>query len=156
MQSRAELTRALTQPSEYDTVLPPVFSAPATVPTMPWKTAPTRGQLAGTVTTTTDIAMDQILVEVRNAETGALVISRLTDGLGYVAFVDLAPGRYELVYPDGSRATANRQFANVRAGAVTRFATALAAKGNEGRRTPKESADGFDPMEEELLPNGRR
>ena len=44
--SRAELTRALTQPSEYDTVLPPVFSTPATVPPMPWKVAPTRGHLA--------------------------------------------------------------------------------------------------------------
>jgi uncharacterized lipoprotein YddW (UPF0748 family) len=155
-ESRAELTRALTQPSEYDTVLPPVFSAPATVPTMPWKTAPTRGHLAGTVTTTTNVAMDQILVEVRDPATGALLMSRLTDGLGYVAFVDLAPGRYELVFPDGSRATGTRQFANLRAGAVTRFAIALVAKGDEGRRPPKESADGFDPMEEELLPNGKR
>jgi len=155
-QSRAELTRALTQPSEYDTVLPPVFSAPATVPTMPWKTRPTRGHLAATVTTTTDIAIDQILVEVRERETGTLVMSRLTDGLGYVAFVDLAPGGYELVFPDGSRAIGDREFANVRAGEVTRLAIALVANGNEGRRPPNEPADGFDPMEEELLPNGKR
>src|SRR5207247_4007928 len=46
--SRAELTRALTEPSEYVTVLPPVFSMPATVPTMPWTTAPTAGRLGGT------------------------------------------------------------------------------------------------------------
>jgi uncharacterized lipoprotein YddW (UPF0748 family) len=155
-QSRAELTRALTQPSEYDTVLPPVFSASATVPTMPWKTSPTRGHLAGTVTTTTNIAMDQTQVEVRDAETGALMISRLTDGLGYVAFVDLGRGRSELVFPPRVRATSDREFANVRAGTVTRVAITLVAKGDEGRRAPKESADGFDPMEEELLPNGKR
>ena len=106
--SRAELTRALTQPSEYDTVLPPVFSTPATVPTMPWKTAPTRGHIAGTVKTNTGIAIDQILVEVREAETDALVMSRLSDGLGYVAFVDLLPGRYKVFIPDDARVTGKR------------------------------------------------
>jgi uncharacterized lipoprotein YddW (UPF0748 family) len=154
-QSRAELTRALTQPSEYDTVLPPVFSTPATVPTMPWKTAPTRGHLAGTVKTNTGIALDQILVEVRDAETDALVISRLTDGLGYVAFVDLGPGRYKVFVPDDARVTGKRvQIVDVSAGAVSRFAIAPFAKANEGRRPVTETSRGFDPMEEQLLPNG--
>jgi uncharacterized lipoprotein YddW (UPF0748 family) len=156
-QSRAELTRALTQPSEYDTVLPPVFSTPATVPTMPWKTTPTRGHLAGTVKTSAGIAMDQILVEVRDAETDALVISRLTDGLGYVAFVDLVPGRYKVFVPDDARVTGKRaQIVDVSAGAVSRFAIAPFAKGNEGRRPLTETSRGFDPMEEQLLPNGER
>jgi uncharacterized lipoprotein YddW (UPF0748 family) len=156
-ESRAELTRALTQPSEYDTVLPPVFAAPATVPTMPWKTAPTRGHLAGTVKTTTGIAMDQILVEVRDAETDAIVISRLTDGLGYVAFVDLEPARYKVFVPDDARVTGKRvQIVDVSAGAVSRFAIAPFAKGNEGRRTVTETRRAFDPMEEQLLPNGER
>ena len=156
-ESRAELTRALTQPSEYDTVLPPVFSTPATVPTMPWKTAPTRGHLAGTVKTTTSIAIDQILVEVRDAETDALVMSRLTDGLGYVAFIDLAPGRYKVFIPDDARVTGKRvELVNVSAGTLARFAITPFAKGNEGRRPPKETTPAFDPMEEQLQPNGER
>ena len=155
--SRAELTRALTQPSEYDTVLPPVFSAPATVPTMPWKTAPTRGHLAGTVKTNTGIAIDQILVEVRDPETDALVMSRLTDGLGYVAFIDLAPGRYKVFVPDDARVTGKRvQLVTVAAGGIARFAIAPFAKGSEGRRPPRETAPGFDPKEADQLPNGER
>ena len=155
--SRAELTRALTQPSEYDTVLPPVFGTPATVPTMPWKTAPTRGHLAGTVKTNTGTAIDQILVEVRDPETDAIIISRLTDGLGYVAFVDLAPGKYKVFVPDDARVTGKRvQLVNVSAGAVARFAITPFAKGSEGRRPPKATAPAFDPMEEQLLPNGER
>ena len=155
--SRAELTRALTQPSEYDTVLPPVFSSPATVPTMPWKTAPTRGHLAGTVTTTTGTAIDQILVELLDPETDALLISRLTDGLGYVAFVDVVPGRYKVFVPDDSRVTGKRvELVDVSVGAVTRFAITPFAKGNEGRRPPNETTAGFDPMEDDLLPNGER
>ena len=155
--SRAELTRALTQPSEYDTVLPPVFGAAASVPTMPWKTAPTHGHLAGTVTTNTGIAIDQILVEVRDPETDTLVMSRLTNGLGYVAFIDLAPGRYKVFVPDDARVTGKRvELVNVSAGAVTRFAITPFAKGDEGRRPPKETTPAFDPMEEQLLPNGER
>jgi uncharacterized lipoprotein YddW (UPF0748 family) len=155
--SRVELTRALTEPSEYDTILPPVFSTPATVPPMLWKTAPTRGHLAGTVKTNAGIAIDQILVEVRDPETDALVMSRLTDGLGYVAFIDLAPGRYKVFVPDDARVTGKRvQLVNVSAGAVARFAITPFAKGNEGRRPPKETAPAFDPMEEQLLPNGER
>jgi hypothetical protein len=155
--SRAELTRGLTQPSEYDTVTPPVFSTPATVPTMPWKTAPTRGHLAGTVKTNTGIAMDQILIEVRDPETDALIVSRLTDGLGYVAFVDLAPGKYKVFVPDDARVTGKRvQLVDVSAGAVARFAITPFAKGNEGRKPAKETKQAFDPMEEDLLPNGER
>jgi len=155
--SRAELARALTQPSEYDTALPPVFSAAATVPTMPWKAAPTTGHLAGTVKTSSGVPLDQILVEIRDPETDALVTSRLTDGLGYAAFVDLRPGRYKVFVPDDARVTGKRvQLVTVAAGGVARFAIAPFAKGGEGRRPPKQTAPGFDPMEAEELPNGER
>lgn len=155
--SRAELTPALTQPSLYDPISPPVFSTPATVPTMPWKTAPTRGHIAGTVKTNTGIPIDQILVEVRDPETDALVMSRLTDGLGYAAFVDLIPGRYKLFIPDDARVTGKRvEFVTVTAGAVARYAVTPFAKGDEGRRPPKVTTTGFDPMEEDLQPNGER
>lgn len=108
------------------------------------------------MTTTTNIAVDQVLVEVRDPDTGALVTSRLTDGLGYVAFVDLAPRTYELRVPAYAHLAGNRETVVVRAGGVTRFAIRPAAKGNEGRREPKETKAGFDPQEAHVLPNGER
>lgn len=160
-ESRAELTRALTQPSEYDFILPPVFSAPATVPDMPWKSAPTRGHLAGTVETNTGTAFDQIQVELRDPETEALLGSRLTDGSGYFAFVDLVPGRYKAFVPDDGRVTGKRvALAEVTAGDVARVAITPFAKGAEGKRPPKDPTRTFapavDPNLVEELPNGER
>jgi len=159
--SRAELTRALTQPSEYDSILPPVFAAPAAIPDMPWKSAPTRGHLAGTVETTTGVALDQILVEVRDYDTDAVIASRLTDGGGYVAFVDLAPGTYKVLVPDDARVTGKRvALTTVVAGEVSRVSITPSAKGAEGRHAPKGNAPAFvpaeDPSVEEELPNGVR
>ncbi|CAN5243516.1 glycoside hydrolase family 10 protein [soil metagenome] len=101
--SRAELTRALTRPSEYDpqTLLvppvQPVFWSPAAVPGMPWKDAPTTGHLRGTVTDDRGAPIDQVRVDVYDAETEAFVATKLTDGRGWFAFVDLAPGRYKAI-----------------------------------------------------------
>ena len=98
--SRAELTRALTQPSGYDPATlagtPPVFASPAAVPAMPWKAAPTTGHLMGTVRTRDGTPVDQVRVDLYDAETDAFIASRLTDGTGWFAFVDLAPGRYKV------------------------------------------------------------
>jgi uncharacterized lipoprotein YddW (UPF0748 family) len=156
--SRAELIRGLTQPSEYDTVLPPVFSTPASVPAMPWKVAPTNGQLAVAVVTTTAAAVDQTMVEVRDPETDAVLRSRMTDGVGYAAFVDLAPGRYKVFVPDDARLTGKRvAFVDVAAGAVSRVTVSPFAKGHEGRRPPAAPLHPpFDPGEADLLPNGER
>ena len=93
--SRAELARALTEESEYDSQTPPVFSEPATVPGMTWKTQPTKGHVLGTVRTPDGTPFDQLTVELRDAETDALVATRPTDGTGNFGFVDLAPGRYK-------------------------------------------------------------
>jgi len=159
--SRAELTRALTQPSEYDSVLPPVFASPATVPDMPWKSAPTRGHIAGTVTTNTGVALDQILVQVRDPETDALLASRVTDGSGYFAFVDLLPKKYKVFVPDDARVTGKRvALTTVAAGRVARVSITPFAKGAEGKRPPKDSTPTFVPREDpnavEDLPNGER
>jgi len=159
--SRAELTRALTQPSEYDSVLPPVFASPATVPDMPWKSAPTRGHIAGTVTTNTGVALDQILVQVRDPETDALLASRVTDGSGYFAFVDLLPTKYKVFVPDDARVTGKRvALTTVAAGRVARVSITPFAKGAEGKRPPKDSTPTFVPREDpnavEDLPNGER
>jgi uncharacterized lipoprotein YddW (UPF0748 family) len=159
--SRAELTRALTQPSEYDGVLPPVFAAPATVPDMPWKSAPTRGHLAGTVTTSTGVAIDQIVVQVLDPEADAVIASRLTDGSGYFAFVDLVPGRYKVFVPNDARVTGKRvAHTSVVAGEVARVSITPFAKGAEGKRPPKDGTPTYVPAEDpntvEDLPNGER
>ncbi|MBM4421395.1 MAG: hypothetical protein FJ034_07440, partial [Chloroflexi bacterium] len=86
---RAELARALTQPSEYDTVGPPVFASAAPVPPMTWKTQPTRGHVRGS--TVAGAKID--LVD----GSGAVSRSITADGTGWYAFVDLAPGRYRVV-----------------------------------------------------------
>jgi len=117
--SRAELTRALTQPSEYDPVTPPVFAGPAVVPEMTWKTQPSTGHVMGTVTTAEGVPFDQVALELRDAETDALLGRRLTDGSGWFGFVDLEPGRYKVLV-DGDRAQGRRVVVfTVRAGAVT-------------------------------------
>ncbi len=95
--SRAELTRALTQPSEYDPITPPVFADDAVVPEMTWKTQPTEGHVMGTVTTAAGVPFDQVWLELRDAETDELIARRLTDGSGWFGFVGLAPGRYKLL-----------------------------------------------------------
>jgi uncharacterized lipoprotein YddW (UPF0748 family) len=160
-ESRAELTKALTQQSGYDSVLPPVFASTATVPDMPWKSAPTRGHLAGTVTTNTGVALDQILVQVRDPETDAVIASRLTNGGGYFAFVDLVPAEYKVFVPDDARVTGKRvAHAAVVAGGVARVSITPFAKGAEGKRPPKDKTPTFVPAEDpnavEELPNGER
>lgn len=95
--SRAELTRALTQPSEYDTVTPPVFAEPATVPAMPWLESPTTGHVLGRVTADDGAPLDQVRVDLYDAETDAFIGTMLTDGSGWFGFVDLAPARYKAV-----------------------------------------------------------
>jgi uncharacterized lipoprotein YddW (UPF0748 family) len=159
--SRAELTRALTQPSEYDSVLPPVFATPAAIPDMPWKSAPTRGHLAGTVKTNMGVALDQILVQVRDPETDAVIASRFTDGSGYFAFVDLVPGKYKVFVPDDARVTGKRvALTTVVAGGVARVSITPFATGAEGKRPPKDKTPTFVPAEDpnmtEELPTGER
>ena len=159
--SRAELTRALTQESEYDSVRPPVFGTAAAVPDMPWKSAPTRGHVAGTVKTTSGVVLDQIRVEVRDPETDAVIASHLTDGTGYFAFVDLVPGKYKVFVPDDARVTGKRvAFTSVVAGRIARVSVSVVAKGAEGRRPPKDTTPAFvqavDPTAKEELPNGER
>jgi hypothetical protein len=153
--SRAELTRALTQPSEYDPVLPPVFAEGATVPEMTWKTHPTMGHVAGTVKAPGGGVFDQVRVDLYDAETGALLASRSTDGTGWFGFVDIAPGRYTVAV-DNTRASGQRVAAfAVEAGKVTPLALTPFKKGSEGRR-PVGPVHGFDPHEPADDPNGPR
>ena len=159
--SRAELTRALTQASEYDAQLPPVFAEPAAVPGTPWTSAPTRGHVAGTVATDTGVPFDQIRVELRDPETDAVLASHLTDGSGYFAFVDVLPGRYKVFVPDDPRATGKRvALTDVTAGAVSRVRITPFASGAEGHRPPHAAIPTYVPAEDPAAPawepNGSR
>jgi uncharacterized lipoprotein YddW (UPF0748 family) len=118
--SRAELTRALTEPSEYDPVTPPVFAEPAAIPEMPWKTQPTVGHLAGAVRSSAGVAFDQVRVDLLDAETDAPVASMVTDGGGWFAFVDVAPGRYKVVVDEAVAHGRHVAVASVSAGELSR------------------------------------
>lgn len=95
--SRAELTKALTQPSDYDPMTPPVFAEKAVVPEMTWKTQPTTGHVMANIGVQGNAPIDQVRVDLFDKNGKTLLASRLTDGNGWVGFVDLAPGQYRLV-----------------------------------------------------------
>ena len=94
--SRAELERALTQASSYDPATPAVFASPTTVPPMTWKTQPTTGHVRGIARTSDGTALAQTPVLLFSTSSGAIVRSLKTDGAGWFAFVDLAPGSYRV------------------------------------------------------------
>lgn len=82
---------ALSNPSAYDPNPIPVFSTPAPIPTLPWKTNPTKGHVRGTVFSNSNWA-DGALVKLTGPETRQMY----ADGTGYYAFVDVAPGTYTI------------------------------------------------------------
>ncbi|MBA2253668.1 MAG: family 10 glycosylhydrolase [Chloroflexi bacterium] len=120
--SRAELTRALTQASEYDPITPPVFAEPAVVPEMTWKTHPTTGHVRGTVVDRRDVPFDQLRVELTDVSGHSVIDTQLTDGSGWFGFVDLAPGRYRIKL-DGTQLHGHRVAVfEVHAGELTTLA----------------------------------
>lgn len=110
---RGLLAHALTQPSTYDTVTPPVFASPAAVPEMPWKTRPTAGHVSGTLRDDAGSILADRSVTLVSEASGAAVATRTSDGVGWYGFVDVPPGRYRVV-------------AGTRSGTVTVAAGALA------------------------------
>lgn len=95
--SRANFLAALTQTNSallYDTSgSGPVFAAKATIPAMPWKTAPTRGHLKGfTFQAGTSNGLDFASVTI----TGPTNRTLRTDATGFYGAVDLPPGSYVL------------------------------------------------------------
>jgi uncharacterized lipoprotein YddW (UPF0748 family) len=97
---RAELVKALTQPSSYDSTTPAVFAQPSTVPTMPWKTQPTAGHVRG-------MATAGARVDLVTATGGVTLRTQVADGRGWYAFVDVAPGGYRVM--SGGTALGNTQ-----------------------------------------------
>lgn len=67
-----------------------VWSAPAAVPSMPWKTAPTKGHMMGNVTFAGVTWIDRPTLSI----TGPTSRTMFGDGTGFFAFIDLPPGSY--------------------------------------------------------------
>ncbi|HPC60588.1 MAG TPA: immunoglobulin domain-containing protein [Verrucomicrobiota bacterium] len=90
---RATFLAALTQPSPYDPITPPVFGTAVSPPEMTWKTAPTRGHLKGYVRDAATLAgLDYATVIL----SGPVSRTLRTDATGFFGTVDLLPGTYTL------------------------------------------------------------
>lgn len=91
--SRATFLAALTQPSSYDPLTPPVFGSAVSPPEMTWKTAPTRGHLKGFVRDAATLAgLDYATVIL----SGPVSRTLRTDATGFFGTVDLLPGTYTM------------------------------------------------------------
>lgn len=69
---------------------PAVFTAPAPVPEMPWKTRPTRGHILGVIKPATGRVYDHLRVTIEGPE----VREVYADGHGWFGAADLVPGYY--------------------------------------------------------------
>ncbi len=87
------------------TALAPVFNTDVPVPAMTWKTQPTAGHVRGT--TTANVEVDLVL------STGQPYRAQTSDGRGWFAFVDVAPGSYRV-----TSAGATLGYAQVTAGQI--------------------------------------
>lgn len=85
-EGRTELSRALAT----------IFATPVPIPAMHWKMQPTTGHLYGTVKTPDGNAADQVLVNLYDMATNAVVATRRTNGSGWFGFVGLSPGEYRV------------------------------------------------------------
>lgn len=81
--------------------LTPIFSEAATIPVLPWKSAPTRGHLMGFARRADHTPLDTASVAIENLATGA-VRNTTTDGGGFFGGVDLEPGQYLVKVEQGS------------------------------------------------------
>lgn len=93
---RAELIKALTQPSEYDAVAPPVFADSPPIPAMTWKTQPIFGHLRGTAIATDGTPLTGATVRIVEPSSGSVIRTTTTDGTGWFGFVDLPTGSYRV------------------------------------------------------------
>ncbi|HVD30309.1 MAG TPA: family 10 glycosylhydrolase [Methylomirabilota bacterium] len=101
---RAELIKALTQPSQYDSVAPAVFADAPTVPGMTWKSQPIFGHLRGTAVATNGTLLTGTALHLVEPTSGAVLRTTTSDGSGWFGFVDLPIGIYR-VTTESSRVT---------------------------------------------------
>jgi uncharacterized lipoprotein YddW (UPF0748 family) len=79
-------------------VTEPVFSTPAEIPDMPWKSKPAKGSLMGTVTGEEGRTYDGCKVTVELLDSSGQNVRReaLTDGSGWYGLTELPPGKYRV------------------------------------------------------------
>jgi uncharacterized lipoprotein YddW (UPF0748 family) len=92
---RAELIKALTQASQYDTISPPVFADAPAVPVMTWKTQPIFGHLRGIAVATDGTPLTGTAVRLEPSA-GVVMRTITTDGTGWFGFVDVPTGTYRV------------------------------------------------------------
>ncbi|MBC7279660.1 family 10 glycosylhydrolase [Nocardioides sp.] len=80
------------------------FEAPAVVPDMPWKSAPTDGHVAGVARLADGTVLDQTAVTLRPLDRPGPSLSARADGSGWFGFVHVPPGLYQvrIAVPEGA------------------------------------------------------
>jgi hypothetical protein len=92
---RAELIKALTQASQYDTIAPPILADAPAVPAMTWKTQPIFGHLRGIAVATDGTPLTGTAVRLEPSA-GVVMRTITTDGTGWFGFVDVPTGTYRV------------------------------------------------------------
>jgi uncharacterized lipoprotein YddW (UPF0748 family) len=90
---RSEFINALVSPSSYDPISPAIFAQQASVPTMPWKSAPTKGHLKGSLyggSTANPLDGAAFTLD------GPVHRGGISDATAFYGSVDLPPGSYTL------------------------------------------------------------
>jgi uncharacterized lipoprotein YddW (UPF0748 family) len=93
---RAELIKALTEPSQYDTTAPPIFADAPAVPAMTWKSQPIFGHVRGIAVAADGTLLTGIVLHVVEPASGVVLRTAITDGSGWFGFVDLPTGTYRV------------------------------------------------------------
>lgn len=102
-------------PSIYDSTTPPIYSQKVGIPSMPWKTAPTRGHLKGFIRGGTSANyLDGASVSI----SGPVSRSFISDATGFFGSVDLPTGSYTLNASFNGYGSLSTNF-SVTAGSVT-------------------------------------
>lgn len=95
-------TNADNEPDFYSTLISQTFAQPVTPPTMPWKTNPTTGHVKGVIIDPLlGIGMDAAWVSVSPAGGGG-GYGTYSDGTGFYAYLNLAPGNYNVTVSKGT------------------------------------------------------
>ncbi|HUS19662.1 MAG TPA: family 10 glycosylhydrolase [Terriglobales bacterium] len=112
----------------------PVFQSTASIPDMPWKSAPRVGHVKGTVRDENGNIVDAGSVMLQRiaggiVTAGRTLINTQSDGSGFYGGVDLAPGQYTLsVTPTARPAFSSACTFQINAGQVTDFNVTIDAQ----------------------------
>jgi uncharacterized lipoprotein YddW (UPF0748 family) len=137
---RAELIKALTQPSQYDTGTQPIFADAPMVPAMTWKAQPIFGHLRGTAVATNGTLLTGTVLHLVEPISGAVLRTTTTDGSGWFGFVDLPIGTYRVMTDSTRVAGGVLGQATIVAGTVSLLGAAAPSVSPTPTPTPTPSA----------------